>query len=48
MAFPRQPVATGANGFGLVQPVSSWGAFATGCDCSALSEEGLLVKFSAG
>jgi len=48
---PRQPVATGGNGFGLIPPFpgsSDLPPVATGCARLALSEEGPLVKSSAG
>jgi hypothetical protein len=51
MAFPRQPVAAHGNGFGLFPPFSRpdhLPPVATDCDRWALSEEGLLVKSSAG
>jgi hypothetical protein len=47
----RQLVATHGNGFRLFEPFSPpchLPPVATSCDRSALSEEGLLVKFSAG
>ena len=47
----RQLVATYGNGFRLSEPFSAPSHLppvATGCDRWALSEEGLLVKFSAG
>jgi hypothetical protein len=42
-----QLVATGGNGFGLISPFSRHShlpPIATGCDRSALSEEGPVVK----
>jgi len=47
MRSDRQPVATHGNGFGLFEPFSPPSHLrpvATGCDRSALSEEGPLVE----
>jgi hypothetical protein len=51
MAFLRQLMATHGNGFRLSEPFSMLPHLppvAIGCNRSALSEEGPLVKFWAG